>query len=371
MQTRFNRIHVILLLLFFSGQMLAQQANNSIFTKLQPAEFAIFKISSQNCNGFVYRSGSRIYVPTEAFVSSDGRVYKGEITLLYREFHDALDIVIAGISMRYKNGKKEHILESVGMFEIYAEAEGNPLSLAPGKTIQVRFASRSNRPGADAYQYDFNKGLWIRRKDYVVSDSPVTPSEETNRLWGSSPLQPRQQDNMAEEVYDDWDSEWGWSDRRDATTTPASNNRLTLDDYSSSQLTQMATFKIMNIDQMGLFNYDFILNDSESIPISASFSILKSQQKVQQRIYVIYEGINTAVYYLPHEWTGKFALLPRKGIKIFSVTDNGKVLVYEGNELEPDNIYRLKNKKFSFYLSEENLIPNTKEELAELLGLEL
>src|SRR5688572_13229783 len=99
--------------------------------------FAQYSYTQSSCAMITHTSGSQIFIPENAFVP----VCDGTITIRYREFHSQADMVVGNIPMDFLQGKSEHTLESGGMFEIYSVCDGTELKLAPGKKIQVRFAT--------------------------------------------------------------------------------------------------------------------------------------------------------------------------------------------------------------------------------------
>jgi hypothetical protein len=88
-------------------------------------------------------NGSSIEIPENAFVDKNGKVVTGKVSLQYREFHTAADILTSGIPMlcNDENGETKPF-ESGGMFEIGATANGEEISIAKDKKINVRMASK-------------------------------------------------------------------------------------------------------------------------------------------------------------------------------------------------------------------------------------
>lgn len=117
---------------------------------------------------YTHSSGTKLIIPANAFVHSDGRTVKGKVQIQYREFHDVADIFLSGIPMEYDSLGKKHNLESAGMMEVYAEQHGERLALAPGKGIDVEMTSRIKYPKSAAappryniYKLDEEKRNWV------------------------------------------------------------------------------------------------------------------------------------------------------------------------------------------------------------------
>lgn len=288
----------------------------------------------------------------------NGSVCDGNVTIRYREFHSQADMVIGNIPMDFLQGKQEHQLESGGMFEIYADCGGTPLKLAPGKKIQVRFASKQDIDGLSAFYFDNSAG-WQLLPTPVI-DMSYSPEDRFNyNLWGDGPPQvtignPELQDII---VIDGWEGEF-----YDMVGTSGI--------YDNVKPKPSARFMGMDIARMGLFNYDRILNEEGSIPFAADFKIKGEKTSIASRVYITYSGLNTVVYYTPEEWAEKFSLLPRKDVKIFSMLQDGRVAVMLPGDLEKLNLETLRGGKHTFELVIGDIKPETKEQLASIAGIQ-
>lgn len=97
-------------------------------------------------------NGSSIAIPAKVMVNSEGQIVNGTYDLYYREFHDAVDILLSGIPMEIYSMGQSRVFQTAGMFELVAQQDGRKLNLAEGKNIDIRFASKY--PGAD-YNFFF------------------------------------------------------------------------------------------------------------------------------------------------------------------------------------------------------------------------
>lgn len=88
-------------------------------------------------------NGSSIQIPKDAFVDANGRKVTGKMDLGYRQFDDPAEIIASGIPMDFQNkeGTTEQ-LESGGMFEIQGSINGEPVFIAPDKSIKTTLASK-------------------------------------------------------------------------------------------------------------------------------------------------------------------------------------------------------------------------------------
>ena len=58
-------------------------------------EFTTYRINTSQCRGLLYKSGSRIYIPQDAFEKAGGEACEGTILIKYREMHTPLDFVLS------------------------------------------------------------------------------------------------------------------------------------------------------------------------------------------------------------------------------------------------------------------------------------
>ena len=71
------------------------------------------------------------------------------MTVYYREMHDFVDFFSAGIPMQYDSTGQAYNLQSIGMIEIYAEQNGQPVKLLPNKSIDIELYSEVFVSGAE------------------------------------------------------------------------------------------------------------------------------------------------------------------------------------------------------------------------------
>jgi hypothetical protein len=83
-------------------------------------------------------SGTVITIAPNIFVDKDGKPITDDVEILYREMHDAADILVSGIPIHRPNGE---FMETAGMFEIEGNYQGQEIFVAEGKNINVKMAS--------------------------------------------------------------------------------------------------------------------------------------------------------------------------------------------------------------------------------------
>ncbi len=86
-------------------------------------------------------SGAHLVIPKMAFQNDRGSLVEGNVEILYREMHDAVDFFLAGVPMRYDSAGQRFQLAPVGMVEIIGMQDGKRIQMAPGKSIDVELVS--------------------------------------------------------------------------------------------------------------------------------------------------------------------------------------------------------------------------------------
>lgn len=302
---------------------------------LDDIPFTLYKLDVSKCTGFQHHTGSKIFIPQEALIFKNNKPCNTSIIFSYRELRTPSEIIAADISMIYYEGKIRKDLVTAGMFEIYALCEKETLSLKPGKTIQVFFSVENVEPKTNAYRYDYVTGTW----DYYqspVSDLPATTTESDslNKLWGSTPI-PLVNDSAS--MLDEDGMEFDMESRRR---------------WEYEENLKMNAFKSLKIDSFGLYNYDYILDKENEVPIVADFRLLNQNTSLQNTVYVVYPQVNSVLYFPPREWKTGFTLLPVDGVKLFSIMENGNIAMLPSTEISVQSIKSWKNKSHAFILVE-------------------
>ena len=313
--------------------------------------FTKFSINQESCNGLQHKSGSRIYIPDNCLIHQDGSICKHLISIEYRELNNAVDIVISNTTMNFTDGSGNHNLESGGMFEIYASCILGNLKIAKNKQLNIRYASENNIDNLEAFIYDRNKSIWLK-KDSKIQDFGVDENKkDSESLWGSPAPPPFTQ-------FNDWDGEWMEGDDWAEFDTQ---------EYREFQKKKTEIFKSMNIDEFGLYNYDRILKEKDRIPIIASFNV-DNKEGLVNLVYVVYDGINSVLYFNKDDWKNTFALLPKSSYTIFAISKDGRVAKLEDND-KPSNLNQFMNKPYTFNLTLGKNKVDSKPTLITAIGL--
>ncbi len=100
-----------------------------------------FEIDLSQKNELTLPSGTKITVDEASLVDAEGNTVRGKATLLYREYHDAVDVLLSGIPMDFKVRGSNRIMQTAGMFDIQCVQDGKPVFIKEGEGVQVDFAS--------------------------------------------------------------------------------------------------------------------------------------------------------------------------------------------------------------------------------------
>ncbi|MEZ4950553.1 MAG: hypothetical protein R2784_14385 [Saprospiraceae bacterium] len=121
-------------------------------------------------------SGTRIKVSPNALIDSSGFPVKGQVDIMYREFHDAISVFLAGIPMEYQDGH----FTTAGSFELRASQNGKPVYVDSEKPIEVRLASLTAGNDYDFFFLDEDKRGWdsLGTRDAEVNTEKVNFEKE-------------------------------------------------------------------------------------------------------------------------------------------------------------------------------------------------
>lgn len=315
-------------------------------SQISNVPFMEYDYQSNGCTGFKYGTGSLIFIPGNAFCMEDGSACNGKIKIKYREFHSQTDMLVSGLNMLLQRDGKDLILESVGMFELRAECDGKPMKLCDDKVIQVRMKCKRNLPNLQAFSYDEKQNRWIDYGQvYDFSYDKNKPYAEPNR-WGNSPINAA--DSVDVETFDP-------------------EGELSYQKVFASMMGELPDgyFKGMNIKNLGIFNYDGVLNDKDAIPIIPEF-VVNTGDAIGELVYVAYAKRNTLITYYASDFAERFVLLNTKGIKIFTKLKDGSYATLKEGSLDKSNIKLMQGTKQKFILEKQPIRPKTKEELAKV-----
>ena len=117
-------------------------------------------VKGTNAQTLHLSSGSSIDVPEAAFVDAEGKPVEGDVEIQFREFHNTAEIIASGIPMKvFSENGEEGWMQTAGMYEINGFQNGQPVFVAPGKSLNVNLVS-SEDGEYDFWKFDKAAGNW-------------------------------------------------------------------------------------------------------------------------------------------------------------------------------------------------------------------
>lgn len=111
--------------------------------------------------------GWTVHIDAGSVVDAAGRPVSGPVDLTCRAFFTPAEAIASGIPMYVGHGNDAGHMESAGMFEVLATRNGEPLSLAAGRTLKIERAMPA-LPGSgfNNYMLDPATGQWTEEGAY-------------------------------------------------------------------------------------------------------------------------------------------------------------------------------------------------------------
>jgi hypothetical protein len=139
--------------------------------------YTSYKIDNAKGGEIKHPSSSKINVQKNTFVDKNGKDVIGDVTIEYREFHDAADIIASGIPMAYDSAGIKYNLESAGMFDIKGSQNGEPVYIKPDKKVEVELASTTPENRFNQYYLDTVAENW----QYLKRDDKLSAIKTDNK----------------------------------------------------------------------------------------------------------------------------------------------------------------------------------------------
>jgi hypothetical protein len=205
---------------------------------------------------------------------------------------------------------------------------------------------KRNLPNLQAFSYAEKQNRWIDYGQvFDFSYDKNKPYAEPNR-WGNSPINAA--DSADVETFD-------------------LEGESSYQKVFASMMGELPDgyFKGMNIKNLGIFNYDGIINDKDAVPMIPEF-VVNTGDAIGELVYVAYAKRNTLITYYASDFAERFVLLNTKGIKIFTKLKDGSYATLKEGSLDKSNIKLMQGTKQKFILEKQPIRPKTKEELAKV-----
>lgn len=161
-------------------------SNNHLLTNPPLPELDIayqkFEIDPSKPNILYSTYGTKINIPSNAFLDKSGNIIKDKVEISFRVFYNPLDFYLAGIPMGFNDNGVEKVLESGGMVELNATSNNNELFVNPENKIKIDLFSWTKSTDFNLYDLDKSTGQWVEKgKDSIntatlVGDNKALPA---------------------------------------------------------------------------------------------------------------------------------------------------------------------------------------------------
>lgn len=136
-------------------------------------------VSGTKGGEILYKNGSKITVPANAFETMDGEPVEGEVELQFTEYISQSAIIAEDLPMTYMENDKLELFESAGMFRVLAFQGEQTLRLRPDKHLDI--TTKGEKQG-DFDFFRLENGDWQKVNSEIVSqvgdadeDTPAGP----------------------------------------------------------------------------------------------------------------------------------------------------------------------------------------------------
>lgn len=131
----------------------------------------LYEIDSEKPRILTYYSGSTISFDKNAFITSEGNVYNGQVKVFYREFRNPVEIMLSGIPMTNMENSEQKLFKSGGMYEINAlDDKGNQLQTVSDTSVKINFSMTDTSSAFKFYSLNDN-GTWSTKTNSVTTQA--------------------------------------------------------------------------------------------------------------------------------------------------------------------------------------------------------
>ncbi len=215
----------------------------------------VFIFAPNKTIAFTAAEGTKIKIPANSLVYSDGSAPYGDITIAITEYYSMLDI----IQNKLETTSNNNILISDGMININANRNDKTLRLKGGTTMEVEFAERENNDGFSLFY-----GAGNANTD-IVNWVPAINPTSIDKNWSMSGYK-----MFASDTISTWKSKFDYNffGQRIKVTEHWEEHKDIWHDTIIVDKTINANKIILQSTQMGWINCDQFYNSkSENINI--------------------------------------------------------------------------------------------------------
>ncbi len=158
-------------------------------------KFEVLTINnSSDSSFFKLPNGTILEIPKAAFVDAAGKPVTGKVSLKYKEYKDAVDILGSGIPMEYDSAGVEQILQTAGMFEMYGfDSTGQAVFIHPDKKVNVSILSPATDSNYNFYAFDTLTNNWKYIDKSVIANRTAETKKDSSTI-PEAPISPLKYD---------------------------------------------------------------------------------------------------------------------------------------------------------------------------------
>ena len=163
-------ILILTILGFWACQYSLEQEAKSDIDPLNPvltglsSEDSVFAFLAEEGFDYEFQSGTQVSIPKDAMVDHSGTVINGLVELSFKEYRDALDLLVAGIMMNPESG----MTKTAGAIKLEVAKNGKRLFLDPTKSIAIKLACYEKGDDYNLYYQPEKNSPW----EYLLSVKP-------------------------------------------------------------------------------------------------------------------------------------------------------------------------------------------------------
>ncbi len=161
-------------------------------------QFEYFEIYSGKADTLYTKSGSIIVLPPCRLLDGQQKEVSGKVELKFRQYNNAAELALSGITLNYDSAANSSLFESNGMFEIYATQQAQSLKINPNCPCKVLLATNSLDTRFNNYYLDTSKQQWQYLGPIVIEEFISFKTDES--VSSTAPPAPATQEVFVEEV---------------------------------------------------------------------------------------------------------------------------------------------------------------------------
>ncbi len=130
--------------------------------------------------------GTVLHIPKSAFVAEDGSVVTKPVSIEFKEYTNAAEMAFSSIPMTHKQGGRDYVFSSSGMFDISGTADGKPVNIAAGKKLKIDYPLTKKNPDLAFYKLDKETNTWTKLNDINTAKpaaKAVVAEEPQSKFW--------------------------------------------------------------------------------------------------------------------------------------------------------------------------------------------